>query len=721
MKRKVLISLVIILFFLIGTLGYSDEGMYLPFKIPSQVFQKMKKMGFTLSEDDIFSMKKPSLSQATIIIDGGTGSFVSSKGLILTNHHVAFMAAQRQSSLKANLIENGFLAKTLKEEIPAPGYKAYILKEVKDVTSRVLKGVSKSVPPKKRYKIIEKNIKKIIKKEEGKSGDYKCRVNSFYGGLKYYLSKYLVIRDIRIVYIPSRNIGEYGGEVDNWMWPRHTGDFSFLRAYVGKNGRPADYSKNNVPYKPEIYLKFSARDIDPGDFAMVLGYPGRTERFLTSEEVKYYINFYYPEGIRILKKWIDILESDSKADKKAAIKNAGMIKGLSNAYKNYQGMLEGLKKMNLVEKKREEEKKLLEYVNSDPELKKEYGQVLDKMFSLIKESQELNKKSRFLSLFSRSSRLLSFALTLNKWSIEKRKKDIDREPGYMKRDIPNLKLGLRLGQMSLYIPSDKKVMKFFLKELLNAPKGMRSKVIDNLIKDISDKGIDKFIDNLYANTKLQDLAYRMRAFNLSRKSLLKLNDSFINLASKLQVELDAIKDKSEVLAGKMLLLRRKYMELLLKFKKGLVYPDANRTLRLNIGVVRGYSPKDAVFYLPQTTLKGVMEKDKGKWPFNVPQKIKEVCKNRDFGNYVDPELKMVPVDFLTTNDSTGGNSGSPLINKYGELMGLLFDGNFESIAADYNFMPSVTRTISVDSRYILFVADKIDHATNVLSELEIVR
>ncbi len=721
MKRKGFIIFSIIILFLFTSAVYSDEGMYLPFKIPSQIFQKMKKMGFTLSESDVFSMSKPSLSQAAIIIDGGTGSFVSKNGLILTNHHVAFMAAQRQSSVKANLIKNGFLAKTIKDEIPAPGYKAYILKEVKDVTSRVLKGVSKKLPPKKRYKVIEKNIKKIIKKEEGKSGDYKCRVNSFFGGVKYYLSKYLVLRDIRIVYIPSRNIGEYGGEIDNWMWPRHTGDFSFLRAYVAPNGRPADYSKNNVPYKPEIYLKFSARDIDPGDFAMVLGYPGRTERFLTSEEVKYYINFYYPEGIRILGKWLEILEGDAKTSKEASIKNAGMIKGLSNAYKNYQGMLQGLKKMNLIVKKKKEEKELLKYVNSDPQLKKEYGNVLNELFTLIKESQNLNKKSRFLSLFSRSSTLLRFALTINKWSIEKRKKDIDREPGYMKRDVPNLKLSLKLGQMGLYIPTDKKVMKFFLKELLNAPSEMRSKVVDNLIKDKSDKGIDEFIDNLYKNTKLQDLSYRMRAFNLSRKSLLKLNDSFINLASKLQVELDALKDKSETLAGKMLLVRRKYMELLLKYKKGLIYPDANRTLRLNIGVVKGYSPKDAVFYLPQTTLKGVMEKDTGKWPFIVPERIKEICKTKDFGDYIDPELKMVPVDFLTTNDSTGGNSGSPLINKYGELMGLLFDGNFESIAADFNFMPSITRTISVDSRYILFVADKVDHATNVLKELDIVR
>ncbi len=718
MKRKILtgfLAFFILIFFL-----NADEGMYLPNQISKTVFTKMKSMGFELTLKDIYS-KEASLSQAVIIIDGGTGSFVSKNGLILTNHHVAFAAAQRTSTTKRNIIENGFLAKKMSDEIPAPGYKAYVLKDIKDVTKEVLKGIRASLKPEKRFKRIEKNIKKLIKKEEGSSRDYECQVKSFYGGLKYYLFKYLVIRDIRIVYIPSRYIGEYGGEIDNWMWPRHTGDFSFLRAYVDKNGRPADYSKDNVPYKPERHLKFSMRDVDKGDFALVMGYPGRTRRYITPEEVSYYMEFLYPETIKLFKKWISILEEDSKKDKEAAIKNAGMIKGLSNAYKNYKGTLEGMKKINLLEIKKKEKESLSNFIKNNPELSKKYSAVLSAYYSLIKKRVHLMKKSRMLSILSFSSRLLSFGLTLNKWSIEKKKKDMDREPGYMKRDIPNLKMRLKLAQRSLYIPSDKKVFKLIIKEALKLPANRRIKTIDKYFKGKTEKEIDELIDLWYKKSKLSKLSYRMKLFNYSRKKLLKENDPFIEFADSLQKEIDSIEKESKKISGQLILYSPKYMKAMIKFKGEMVYPDANRTLRINFGIIKGYSPKDAIYYLPQTTLKGVIEKMTGKWPFIVPEKLKKVWELKDYGDYKDPELGDIPVDFLTTNDSTGGNSGSPLINGKGELMGLLFDGNYESIVSDYYFLPDITRTISVDSRYILFIADKVDGAKNVLEEIEIVK
>jgi len=719
--RKKIFTIILMLFFISTGMVISDEGMYLPHKISEGLLKKMKNMGFELTKKDIFNSQGNSLSQAVINLGGGTGSFVSPKGLILTNHHVAFGAAQRQSSIKTNLIEKGYLAKNIKDEIPAPGYKAYILKEVKGVTDLVLSGTKGIADPQERYKKIEKNIKKIIKKEEGNSDDYKCRVKSVFGGINYYLNKYLVLRDIRIVYIPSRNIGEFGGDIDNWMWPRHTGDFSFLRAYVGSDGKPADYSKQNIPYNPKKYLKFSIRDIDEGDLAIVMGYPGSTNRHLTSIEVKYYIKEYYPESIKLFKNWIQIMESDSEKSQEAKIKNAGMIKGLNNAYKNHQGMLEGLKKIDLVEKKEREEKKLREYINNNSELRKKYKGIIDKYFSVIKESQKLSKRDRMISLLSFSSRMLSFALTLNKWSIEKQKKDIDRDPGYMKRDIPNLKMRLKLGQRSLYIPTDKKILKFFFLKALKLPEKERIKTIDKHLEGKSEKQIENYIDNLYKNSRLNNLEFRLQAFDLNRDEIIKLNDPFINFAMELQKERDIIKDKNEILAGEKIPLKRKYMKVFLKSKKGTVYPDANGTLRLNYGVVKGYSPRDAVFYTPQTTLKGVVEKDKNEWPFIVPEKIKQVYNKKNYGDYSDPELKDVSVNFLTTNDSTGGNSGSPLINGKGELIGLLFDGNYESISADYLFNPSLTRTISVDSRYIVFVTDKVDNATNILNELEIVK
>jgi len=699
----------------------AEEGMYLVHNIPPQVMEKMKEMGLAISPEEIYSSSQPSLTQAVINLLGGTASFVSPKGLILTNHHVAFSAAQRQSSVDSNIIENGFLAKTMEEEIPALGYKALVLEEVKDVSNEVLKGVKKEIPPMKINKLVERNIKEIIKREEGQSGNYECDIKPIYGGLYFYLYKYFRIRDVRIVYIPPRNIGEYGGEIDNWMWPRHTGDFSFMRAYVSPKGDAAEYSKENVPYAPKKYLKFSARDLDEGDLAIVIGYPGRTERHIISDEINFYMNYYYPEGIKVLGKFIEILEDEAKKDPEAAIKNASLIKGFSNAYKNYKGMDEGFKKINLLEKKKQQEKELMDFIESKPELKIKYGNALTELKKIVEEQQRFLIKDRILRFLRQSSRLLNIALMIDKWSIEKTKKDLDRELGYMERDIPDLKLMLSLTQKILHIPSDKRTLEYAITEALNVPADARIRTLDVLIKDKTENGIKAFVESLYENTKLADEEYRMKLFDMPRKELLNLNDSFIKFASELQKEIDELDDLDKTINGKMLLIRPKYMEALIKMHEGNIYPDANRTLRLSYGSVMGYDIKDAISYLPQTSLRGVVEKDTGEFPFNAPNIIKTLYANKDFNGYVDPELNDVPVNFLTNNYCTGGNSGSPIINKNGELIGTVFDINYESLVSDYYFLPDITRTISVDSRYILFILDKVSKANNVISELEIVK
>ncbi|OGF63701.1 MAG: hypothetical protein A2Y62_09530 [Candidatus Fischerbacteria bacterium RBG_13_37_8] len=716
MKRLILVAWI-----LSSVMLCAEEGMYLIQQVPPKVIENMKARGFQLAADDIFSMKQPSLAQAIINFGGGTASFVSPKGLILTNHHVAFGAAQRQSSADSNIIENGFLAKSMLEEIPAPGYKALILEEVKDVSTQIFKGIKKDLPPQKIYKVTEKNIKEIIKKEEGKSGNYRCQVRYVYGGLHFYLYKFFEVRDIRIVYFPTRNIGEFGGEVDNWMWPRHTGDFSFMRAYVAPDGKSADYAKENIPYTPQRYLKFSARDLDENDFAIVTGYPGITRRHLISTEVDYYINYYYPEGVRLYKKWIDILEEDSKKDKDAEIKNAGNIKGISNSYKNYTGMNEGLQKLDLMAKKKKQEEELLDFLDAHPDLKAKYGDSLPSLMKLAEEEKSLKIKSRMLGIMQRASKLLSSAIDINKWSIEKQKKDIERDPDYMDRNIPDLKEQIELAQRSLYIPSDKKALAFFISESLKLSDPHKIAVLETMIKDKSENGVAEFVKNLYAHSKMVELEYRMKLFDMNRTELLKLNDSFIDFADELQKELDKLKDMQEIIDGKMLLVRPHYMEAVIKQHEGNIYPDANGTLRLSYGSITGYDVKDAITYLPQTTMKGIIEKDTGEWPFNVSDKIKSLYVKRDFDTYMDPELNDIAVNFLTNNYCTGGNSGSPIINKYGELIGTVFDINYESLLSDYYYLPDITRTISVDSRYILFVLDKIDNADNILQELEIVR
>lgn len=716
--RRVALSLLILL--LPALLLRAEEGMFQPYKLPPEVFAKMKALGFTLSEKDLFS-PSGSLSQAVVSLGGGTGSFVSPQGLILTNHHVAFGAAQRQSSLKLNIIHDGFIASTMAEEIPAPGYKAWILKDVLDVTARVLKGVTPKTPPRLCSLKIEKNIKALVKEYEGKGQEYEVRVTSFYGGLSYYLFKSLVLRDLRIVYIPSRNIGEFGGETDNWMWPRHTGDFSFLRAYVGPDGHPADYSKENLPYKPEKFLPFSAKDIDSGDFALVMGFPGRTSRYLTAEEIRFMVEKSYPERIRMMKNWIDILEAESQADPEAAIKNASILKGIYNGYKNSQGQYEGFLRAGVLARREAEQKEFLTALEGDPLGKKKYKPAIEGLLKLIEENQRAGQKAMVMGLLQRSSRFLSLALQLNQWSVEKTKKDMARKPGYMERDIPNMKAGLELAQRGLHVATDKKSFAYFLGEALALPEGQKIAALERVVQDKSPEGVARFVNNLYDHSQLGNVEYRLRLFSLNRSALLAEKDPFIDLAGELQREFDAAEAEGEVLAGKMMLLKPLYMEALLKTRKGPIFPDANSTLRLNFGVLEGYSPKDAVLYSSQTTLKGVLEKDTGKEPFEVPEKIKLVYRNHNTEGYTDPELKDVPVNFLTTNDSTGGNSGSPIIDKEGNLMGLLFDGNYESVVSDYYFLPEITRTISVDARYILFVADKVDKAENVLKELMVIR
>ena len=721
MKRKFAI-LTILFLFLTGFI-LAEEGMFLPNELTPALMAKMHRMGLQLSADQIWKNGGPSLAQAVVNLMGGTGSFVSPKGLIVTNHHVAFGAVQRQSAIKGiDLIHNGFFARTMKEEIPAPGYKALVLLTIEDVTQKVLKGIKRNMDPLKKYERVEKNIKKIIKKAE-KPG-YRCEVKSFYGGEKYYLLTYLELKDIRIVYVPPRSIGNYGGDIDNWMWPSHTGDFSFLRAYVGPDGKPAEYSPNNIPYKPMVYLKVSAKDIDPGDFMFILGYPGRTQRYMPSFYAEFMEKEYYPGRIKFLEGWIKILEQGSKRNKLAMFKNAGMLKGLNNAIKNWKGQLEGFKNLKIVERKRKKENKMLEALEKNPELKAKYGDVFPKYRQLFEEWKTVMKKSLYAGWFAYGSRLLSAAMTIDYWTRERtKKKDIDRKPGYMDRDRENLLLSLKLVDASYEPWTDRQVLKYFIKAQGKLPPEYRLKGLVKLLNnDFSDKNIDAFLDRLYKNTVLTNKEERIKLFNSPHKKVLKSGDPFIELAEAIIPEMDELEKENKRLSGKALDITPKYFALWREvFGSDFMYPDANSTLRLTYGTVKGYSPKDAVFYLPQTTLTGVMEKETGKDPFIVPEKLKKLYKNRDFGMYIDPELKDVAVDFLTTHDVTGGNSGSPVLNARGELVGLLFDGNLESVASDYFFYPPITRSISVDSRYVLFITDKFQGAERILKEMEIVK
>ncbi len=700
----------------------ADEGMWLLNELKNCPVDSWHARGLQLDIKDIYDPKNPAVADAIVRLGGGTASFVSFDGLLVTNHHVAFGALQRISSVESNLMEEGFIARTRAEEVHAPGYQAFVLKEIKDVTKKVLGSVNDKMTDKERYDKIEEQNKIIVKKAE-KGKDIRCEVRSFFGGMQYFLYTYFKIKDIRIVYAPPGTIGQYGGEIDNWMWPRHTGDFSFMRAYVGPDGKSAEYSEENVPFHPEKYLAFSTGPLKQDDITMVLGYPGRTMRYRSSYSIDHAVNRNYPMMIKRFKEVIDILKSESEKDEKVGVKVAGLLSGLENGYKNNQGMLEGLKKANLLAKKQKEESDLIRFLQANPKLEKKYGTVLDEIKAQYDDYLTYWEKSSILGWMSFGPAILQSALTVHRWTEAQEKKDMDRDPGYMERDEEDRRRGLRMAEMRYAESSDKAVLKYLMTLAADCPRGKRITAVTEVCGGLSgaaaaDK-IDAFVDKLYADTKVTDLDMRLEMFDMKKDDLRALNDPMVEFAARLETERKAMEEKTEAFGGALQKLRPRLMEMRKAYGGELVYPDANSTMRLSIGQIKGYSPGDAVHYDPMTTLTGVMEKFTGEDPFELPTDLIALYEAKDFGKYADPVTRDIPICFLSTNDGTGGNSGSPVLNGRGEIIGLLFDGNYESMSADYQFIPKLTRSINVDSRYVLFILEKFAKADELLEELTI--
>ena len=697
------------------------EGMFPVDRISPALAGEMKSMGCRFDPAAIWRPGQESLAMAVVNLGGGTGSFVSADGLIITNHHVAFGAAQSLSTPEHNYIRDGFLAGSRRQEIPAPGYSVRVMTGFEDVTARFASAMRPGIAPEKRYRLVERISKELVAQGEKAPGN-ECTVARFYGGRQFCLVTYFKIRDMRVVYVPARSIGEFGGEVDNWMWPRHTGDFSFLRAYVGPDSRPADYAPGNVPYRPRHFFPIARTPLRPGDFTAILGFPGATKRWQTAAETANDVQANYPARIALLARYIELLEKVSAADEAVKIKNAGVLKGLYNSIKNNRGLLAGLLKDRVSERKRTREKELAALVASRPGLQKKYGRLLAGTERLAAEEREIVFLGTLIGWMTRGCRLLDWALTLNNWGREKAKKDMDREPGYMERDIVAKKERLPVGQRNFDPATDKAVLAFFLDKLLAADRSGNFKKLGLEVERCpgrdSGERIGAFVDSLYKSTRLGDLDFKLGMFAADAKAMAAAADPFLALAARIQPELDAFNRRRNAIAGGWLALKPLYVEAMMMLRPDEThYPDANATLRISYGRVEGYSPNDAVLYAPFTTLAGVLAKNSGEFPFDLGERFVAAARGEGRGRYSDPVLGDVPVNFLTSNDSTGGNSGSPVLNAGGELVGVLFDGNYESLASDYLYQPGITRSIHVDSRYVLFVAGQVDRAGAVLREL----
>jgi hypothetical protein len=548
-------------------------------------------------------------------------------------------------------------------------------------------------------------------------------VASFHGGLQFLLYDQLEIRDVRLAYAPPSSIGKYGGDVDNWMWPRHTGDFSIYRAYVGPDGLPAEPSPDNVPYQPKHWLKIGQDGVEAGDFVMVVGFPGRTNRYRLASEVEEAITWSYPRRIDRYQEMLDIINRETEGRPEAQIAYAGMVSGLNNGLKNNQGMLAGFAHSKSVERKQALEAELAAWIAADPEREARWGTAVSDVESILDEQRAHRERDQALGSI-RWNQLLSTAGTAYRLARESEKPNAERKMGYQERDLPRIRARVQRSARSFDAQVDMALLERALEHYAELPESEHIPVLDewfSLDGELDDaEAIAGTLHRMYIATDLTDSDERVALLDMDRAALEASEDPFVRLAVALYPTWIEMEETDDALDGRLLEARPRFMEALLAFETALgteIYPDANGTLRVTFGNVIGYMPQDAVVYLPFTTAEGVAAKATGEEPFDAPQPLLDAIAEKDYGPYSSESVGSLPVCFLSDVDTTGGNSGSATLDSKGRLVGLLFDGNWESMISDWDFLTEVTRSIHVDVRYMLWVMDRIDGAHSLLREM----
>lgn len=682
-------NLLVVALICLAGIASAEEGMWTPSQLP-ELAEELKSAGLEIDAATLADLTAHPMG-AVVWLGGCTASFVSDQGLVATNHHCAFGSIQHNSTDENNILRDGFLARSLDEELPAsPGSRVLVTTEVVDVTEQILSAVPEGAKGKERYDAIEAAEKALIAECEEQEG-MRCRVRSSYGGLLYLKFTMLEIRDVRLVYAPALSVGKYGGDVDNWMWPRHTGDFSFFRAYVGPDGMPAEFAPENVPYQPKHWLRVSVAGVEDGDFVMVAGYPGRTNRYRLADEVDFRINRYYPMARKVYGEILASAERAVKLYPDAKLKTEPMLSGLNNMTKNYDGMMAGFDRTDVVSMKRKLERDLEAWIASDPERSASYGGALDDLRQLVAKEQENSERDLYWGAVRYWS-LLRSAARLYRLANERLKPDMERKPGYQDRDLSRISKSLERMERRYDARVDRHMIRKKITMYASLP---RDKRIDEWDKHfgIGDDGVDeetldRVLDEMYSKTGLEDLETRRGWMKASVDDFEESDDPFIRLAIAIyptDLEMEA---EEEALAGDFKEARPRFMEALIAFQKSQgmqVYPDANSTLRVTTGHIAGYHPREDVWYEPFTKLEELLEKETGVEPFNSPSALLNAVRANDHGPYALDALGSVPVNFLSTLDTTGGNSGSPTLNSRGELVGLLFDGAWESLLSDWYY------------------------------------
>ena len=699
----------------------ADEGMWLPQLLQSMNESDMQECGLQLSAQDLYDVNNSSLKDAIVALNGGmcTGEMISSQGLMLTNHHCAFDVIQTHSTVDNDYLTDGFWAMTRDAELPNEGFSVSFLVSIESVTDRVLEDLGEVTESDRNTKLRE--IFNEISSEKIDGTDYNARVKSFFGGNEFYLMTYITYNDVRLVGAPPSSIGKFGGDTDNWMWPRHTGDFSLLRVYCAPDGSPAEYSEENIPYTPKHHLPIQLDGVDNGDYTMIFGFPGSTDRFLTSFGIQEALEQTNPTIVQIRSEKLAIMKSGMDANKKTKIQYASKYAGTSNYWKYYIGQSRGLKRMKVYDKKVEIENKFTDWVNSgDEERYEKFGNTLNLIEEAYEDNRELNISRTYLNeAIFQGAEIMYFSFLMNKKLAnipkDKAEKTIflneirEEAQEFYKNYNSTIDEELFSAMLEMYyynVPQNQHPAVF--KKIENQLLGFKALDFDYYAKDVFRKSIfsseDKFmnfLENPYTMKLEKDPAYT---------TMMSIYDYYIenHYAQRKSVRAKLEEGNRLFIAG----LREMNPD-------GKYYPNANSTMRVTYGNVGDYDPGDAMHYDFYTTIDGIIEKeDPTNDEFIVPEKLKELYEIGDYGQYAD-ENGNLRINFISNNDITGGNSGSPVINAWGEIVGTAFDGNWEAMSGDIAFENEIQRTISVDIRYTMFIIDKFAGATHLIDEMTI--
>ncbi|MFR1359853.1 S46 family peptidase [Alistipes ihumii] len=678
----------------------ADEGMWLLPYLEKLNIRDMKAKGFKLSAKDIYNLNGDAIKDAIVIFGNGcTGEIVSDRGLLLTNHHCGFDAIQSHSSVEHDYLKNGFWAMSDQEEIPTPGLTVTFIRRISDVSDRILPQLSDTLSEKDREAKVAEIVERIKKETELDNEHQEVEIQDFFGGNQYLMFVKEIFKDVRLVGAPPSSIGKFGGDTDNWMWPRHTGDFSLFRIYAGPDNAPADYSKDNVPFRPRRSLAISTRGLREGDFTFIYGFPGQTQQYVLSDAVDYLLNRGNPHKIALRTMRLDIMSEEQAKDADTRIRYASKHASVANAWKKWQGESRGLERLGTLGKKREQESRFDRWAASHPQ----YTGLLGWMKALYAELEPYAFARDYYNEAYRAVELSRFASAVRRMPVSKR---AAAARAFYKDYSPSI---------------DRRIAERMLGQYLeNVPQEFRPEAFVRTVDSLG--GVREFVDDLFGNSLFTapERFERMTAGDSATAQAAIEADPAVRLADAFDaVYRDRIFGRYRDLSASIASLYRTYMRGLMEMEPDAVfYPDANLTLRVSYGRMEGYKPLDGVYYTPQTTLEGIMEKDDPTvYDYNIPQRLRDLYASKDYGRWAVDGT--VPVAFLATNHTTGGNSGSPVLNGRGELVGLNFDRTWESTMSDIEFDPSKCRNIAVDIRYVLFLIDKVGGAGYLLDEMDI--